>query len=190
MAKTMKKTEGKDIKSEILTSAYKIMTEKGIKETSLKDIAKDLGISKGTLYYYYSAKADIIYDIADNHLNQMSERLLNWIDKINDQVSKELILEIVFNKLIDAQPRGKLHLYLLADAITENESLKQRFNERYNAWRNIIEEGLNKVYVKSKNKKLVSYLIMLVIDGLTIQKLLGQDKLPIHELSEMILNID
>lgn len=191
MAKTKNKLVTKDKKEDILASARKIIALKGIKETSLGDIAKDLGISKGTLYYYYSAKADIIYDIADNHLNQISNELLIWINKINDTLSKEEILTTVIDRLLEAEERGKIHLYLLGDAITGNQSLKNRFNQRYAVWRKNIEEGLKKVVSNHyKNHKLVAYLILLIIDGLTIQKLLGQVDLQVVELSKMIMNIN
>ncbi|MGG7060792.1 TetR/AcrR family transcriptional regulator, partial [Clostridium tertium] len=48
------------MKENILLAATKLMTKNGIKNTSLADIAKAVDISKGTLYYHYSSKDDLI----------------------------------------------------------------------------------------------------------------------------------
>ena len=95
-----------DMKSYILNIATKLMTEKGVKETSLSNMAKEANISKGTLYYYYSAKEDIRYDIADRNLTCITNEMLNILNR-----DKE-ILKTLIQKVLDAQTRGRLHLYL------------------------------------------------------------------------------
>ena len=64
------------MKEKILLASIDLMRKNGIKNTSLADIAREVNISKGTLYYHYSSKDDIIFDIADNHLNIISKALL------------------------------------------------------------------------------------------------------------------
>ena len=54
------------MKKKILDATYDLIIENGIMETTLKDIALKVGISKGTLYYYYSAKEDLIFDVAED----------------------------------------------------------------------------------------------------------------------------
>lgn len=189
-----KKNETKqtiDVRQNILTVAGNLMTQKGVKETSLKDIAKEVGISKGTLYYYYSAKEDIIYDIADNHLKQITDELLTWINDINNDVTPEQILRIVFEKILAAETRGKLHLYLISDAIINNNSLKQRFRERYEEWRKSLEYGAKKVLKNRKiNYGVLSYFILAVLDGLIIQRMLGVEKIPIEDIAKLLSNVE
>ena len=72
-----------NMKEKILLTSIDLMTKNGINNTSLADIAREVNISKGTLYYHYSSKDDIIFDIADNHLNIISEALLDCLKKIN-----------------------------------------------------------------------------------------------------------
>ncbi|NLB53646.1 MAG: helix-turn-helix transcriptional regulator, partial [Syntrophomonadaceae bacterium] len=40
-----------------------LMAEKGIIKTSLADIAREVGISKGTLFYHFASKDDLVNDI-------------------------------------------------------------------------------------------------------------------------------
>ena len=43
----------------IIKVATELIGKKGVEKTSLADIAREAGISKGTLYYYYPTKNDI-----------------------------------------------------------------------------------------------------------------------------------
>lgn len=176
-----------DMKLHIRTVASELMTEKGIKETSLKDIAKKAGISQGTLYYHYSAKEDIIYDIADYNLTQITDGLLAWIDADNTDISPEQILKEVFEKILGAETRGKLHLYLLSDAVTSNNALTEKFKERYNDWRKMLEYGLNKVLSKDENRDSLSCLILAALDGLIIQNIFCSESIPVEEIVKLIL---
>lgn len=180
-----------DIRQRILLVAGNLMTQKGIKETSLQDIAKEVGISKGTLYYYYSAKEDIIYDIADNHLRVITDEILTSIDEGNSDVEAEHILRGVFEKILSAETRGKLHLYLISDAVINNSSLKNRFREKYSEWRTTLEDSTKKVLAKRETDyKVISVIILALLDGLIIQRMLGADQIPLEEVSNVLAKIE
>jgi acetyl esterase len=49
-----------DKRTEIVTSAVKLFRERGYKQTSLSDIAEDIGTERATLYYYFSSKEEIL----------------------------------------------------------------------------------------------------------------------------------
>ena len=179
-----------DMRLHILTIASGLVMEKGVKETSLKDIAKAAGISKGTLYYYYSAKEDIIYDIADRNMSLIADELLAWIDNVNLSLPPEEILKEVFETVLEAETRGKLHLYLLNDAKTTNGSLAEKFQERYRAWRETLEHGFDKVLPQNKDSNaFLAYLVLAAMDGLIIQKMFGADEIPVEEIVKLILSV-
>jgi AcrR family transcriptional regulator len=189
MSKRETKNQSIDMRQRIMHAASNLMMEKGIKETSLKDIARKAGISAGTLYYYYSAKEDIIYDIADINLKRITEGLLNWIDHVDAGTSREQILKTVFERILAAETRGKLHLYLISDAVTASGALKQKFTERYAEWRKTLALGLNKVlksYAEADDS--LAYLILATIDGLIIQQMFNDEAIPIDGIVKLIVN--
>jgi len=189
MKKTEKNDQSVDARQKILRAAGDLMIEKGIKETSLKDIAKKAEMSAGTLYYYYAAKEDIICDIADGNLKQITDGLLNWIDRIDSGTSREQILKTVFEKILAAETRGKLHLYLVSDAITANSALKQKITERYEDWRRTLAFGLNKVLKNDAGTDdSLAYLILATIDGLIIQSMFRDEPIPIDGVVKLIVN--
>ncbi|KGK88155.1 TetR family transcriptional regulator [Desulfosporosinus sp. HMP52] len=175
----------------ILDVAGKLIAQKGVKATSLSDIAKEVGISKGTLYYYYSNKNDIIYDIADIHLTRITKELLSWIESIENNISAEDVIRVVFERISTAETRGKLHLYLISDAVTSNAPLNQRFREKYREWRIALENGLRKVLKdRTADYVVLSYIILAALDGFTIQWRLGEEDIPIEGIAKVISKLE
>lgn len=176
-----------DMKSHILSVASAIISKKGVKNTSLKDIAQQAGISKGTLYYYYSAKDDIIYDIADCNMTKISNELLNLIEYANSNISPKEILQALFEKILSDETNGRLHLYLLNEAITTNQELALRFQIRYASWRETIKQALHKVTInKDLQEEAFSYIIIALLDGFIIQNMIGNTQVPIQDIIQMI----
>ncbi len=173
------------MKKKILDATYDLIIENGIMETTLKDIALKVGISKGTLYYYYSAKEDLIFDVADYYLKVITEDLITWINEIDFSLPAENIIFEAINKIVSAETRGKLNLYLISKAITDSDSLKQKLISKYMEWQKTIKEVLNNLY-KDEDNEGMSFIILTVIDGLIIQKLIGIDSIPIQAIANTI----
>ena len=63
-------------KKTFISAAEKLILDKGANDFSLADLAKKMGISKGTLYYHYPSKDDLILDIIEEHMYRLPEWLL------------------------------------------------------------------------------------------------------------------
>ena len=177
-----------DMKTHILTVASGLVLEKGIKNMSLKDIARTAGISKGTLYYYYSAKEDIIYDIARQNMDRITKEIFQWINQQQDNFQPRQVLLFLFQKILDAEASGRLHLHLLNDAIASNEKLAQQFRQIYADWRSMLAEAFQKVCPqKADQAQAMSSLILAALDGLMIQKICGAEDLPLEAIIGLIL---
>lgn len=50
-------------KQKIIDAAFNLILQKGIKETSVRDIAKAAVISVGTFTYHYPSKEELLFDI-------------------------------------------------------------------------------------------------------------------------------
>lgn len=170
----------------IIEAASKLMTERGVTDTSLADIAGEVGISKGTLFYYYSSKNDLVYDVAQRNLDLITEDILSWIESIRGQVAPSEILKVAMERIVHADTRGKLHIYLLRDAASDAH-LRERFQDTYLKWKQMIEDALRSVYSDDKDDLDVQAdIILSVIDGLTIQKVLGINDAPIERMARWL----
>ena len=68
-----KAEENKRLKrNSLLAQSYRLFTTKGISDTSISDIASNAGVAKGTFYFYFKDKQDII----DHLIARKSEGLL------------------------------------------------------------------------------------------------------------------
>ena len=171
--KKVKKQAGK--KQHIIEAGTRLIVQKGIEKTSLSDIAKEAKISKGSLYYYYASKNELIFDITEAHINQISENLFKIIEESEGNATWEEFLKILFERILDEDTRGRLHLYLVQQALNDNEDIKQRFRKNYQEWKHMIKEGFEKLEPNVTNHKVLSSLIIAALDGFLIQSLLELD---------------
>lgn len=61
--------EGK--KQQIIRAAIRCFSEKGYRGTSIQDIADVLGIAKGSLYFYFKSKSDLLQFIIKDYLDRI-----------------------------------------------------------------------------------------------------------------------
>jgi AcrR family transcriptional regulator len=172
-----------EIRRKILDVTRQLIIEKGVHNTSLADVARKAGISKGTLFYYYATKSELIFEVTDQHFKQTTRRLSEWADQVSGEVQASEILDHVFHSIVDDELRGKLHHYLIEEAIIENGSLKERFTEKYREWTALMVAGLSRVLNSDENQELLANIITTCLDGLVIQTILGVKDIPIEAMA-------
>ena len=65
-------------KNELLETARELFFTKGYKQTSIESIIKKIGVAKGTFYYYFKSKEDLL----DKLTYKMSKKILEEVKKI------------------------------------------------------------------------------------------------------------
>ncbi|MDR1932870.1 MAG: TetR/AcrR family transcriptional regulator [Spirochaetales bacterium] len=173
----------------ILNTAARLIKEKGVSRISLADIAEAAKISKGTLYYYYPSKGELIFDITEQSMNQMTQKILGWVERSREATSAADILKIVFDTILKARSRGQIHLYLILEALTD-EALRRRFCDEYEKWLAMIQSGLNRILPKSRGRDtaLLAQIILAAIYGLLLQSLLGAPRPPLEDISRFFVS--
>ncbi|HMA84543.1 MAG TPA: TetR/AcrR family transcriptional regulator [Desulfosalsimonadaceae bacterium] len=169
-------------RQQIIEAATQVIVQKGIDKTSLTDIAQAAGISKGSLYYYYATKNDLIFDITEAHINQISDNLFDIIENRRDNAEWKDILNILFERIMAAETRGRLHLYLLQQALNGNDELAERFRKKYREWNAMIQAGFSKIDPSGSEYTVLSTLIITALDGCLIQSMLGLEISPWREI--------
>lgn len=71
-------------KNNILEAAEKLFSEKGVKETTMDDIAKAADYSKSTLYVYFKSKEEIYSFIVYGHMQRLRETIESSISQSAD----------------------------------------------------------------------------------------------------------
>jgi len=77
-------------KNEILDTAQGIFLTKGYKQTSVESIIKKVGVAKGTFYYYFKSKEDLL----DKLVNRMTDKIQIEIKKIVKKTDLDAISKL------------------------------------------------------------------------------------------------
>ena len=176
-----------NMKETILSSATDLITKQGIKNTSLADIAKASNISKGTLYYHYSSKNDLICAIADMHLEAITKAVLDCVSGIGVDNSSTSMINLIMDKISSIENRGRIHMYLLCEAITENDMLRQSIKVKYLEWRNTLKNEISKTIKNDNDAEALSFLLVSIVDGLVVQGLLKSESIPYENIANFLL---
>src|SRR6056297_1369194 len=188
MRKSKQDYVGIDNRRRILEAATELFIQQGSQDTSLAEIAKKLNISKGTLYYYYSSKADLIFDVTDAYMQELTEGLLDWVKGLQETTAPENVLETVFHTIFNAKTRGKLHIYLIHEAITTHGELQKKIQAAYGRWKLMLQEGLDTVFGDTLDTKIYAEIILTMLTGGTVHTIVGVEMAPLKELISPLLN--
>ncbi|KMY45674.1 TetR family transcriptional regulator [Bacillus sp. FJAT-27916] len=62
------------MKDKIIESSIRLFERRGFAETSIQDIVETLGVTKGTFYYYFSSKEELLMDIHLSYIDGLIAR--------------------------------------------------------------------------------------------------------------------
>lgn len=162
-----------NVKSLILAATEKLLETKKLSDISLAEIAAAAGISKGTLYYHYKGKNEILFDITDQYLNEQWNELVAWTGDVSKDTSLHRLVKYVLERDL-AVVTMRLHFFY--DAMLGNEVLRAKLLSRYREFAALIAGKIAERTGKVSADYL-SWLILLLSDGLFIQKTLHNDAL-------------
>jgi len=80
--------------NEILDAAAALFETKGYGRTTINDILREVGIAKGTFYYYFKSKEDVLDAIIDRYLETAIERA-EAIRKMTDLSPADKLMRII-----------------------------------------------------------------------------------------------
>ena len=99
-------------KQQIKRVAARIFVEKGFDNTTMEDLVKETGLSKGGLYHYYKNTAGILYDIMLDGIvyrnNVIAQSIAN-----GRQWSMEFLAEEMAKKAVDTNKLMPVYVELL-----------------------------------------------------------------------------
>lgn len=86
----------------ILVTASHLFVQKGYEKTSMQDIARTAGISKGAIYHHFQSKSDIIFAVLKQRYQLMEDDLMNWLKTTEHLTGKEQ-LKAIFQFSLESQ---------------------------------------------------------------------------------------
>ena len=101
-------------KALLIDVARKLFAQKGLNGTTMNDIANESGISRRTLYVYFSNKEEIYSAVIETEIERLS-------DKMDEVASRDIDPELKVATLIYT------HLNAVKETVVRNGSLRAEF---------------------------------------------------------------
>lgn len=129
-------------KKAILTASYELLLDNGFKNVTIEGIAERAGVSKATIYKWWSNKAAVVLD----GYFAATESLLQVPD--TGSVKEDLFIQVNNLAAFITSPKGKVITELIAEGQFDNnvakEYQKRYFTPRRLIVKHILERGLDR----------------------------------------------
>lgn len=162
-----------NVKDLIIEATEELLRTKKLSDISLSEIARFAGISKGTLYYHYKTKTDILFDLTDKYLDQQYSDLIEWTEDVTKDTSMHRLVKYVLER--DISTAG-MRLHLFYDAMLGNEKIREKLLSRYSEFATVISEKIS-ARTDRVPADYCAWLLLLLSDGLFIHQTLGNTEL-------------
>ncbi|WP_162462947.1 TetR/AcrR family transcriptional regulator [Paenibacillus psychroresistens] len=84
-----------DKKKQILEAAIKCFADKGYQATSIQEIADSLGIAKGSLYFYFKSKEDLLVSICKYYFERIVVKFWETMEDPHLTPREKLIRQVI-----------------------------------------------------------------------------------------------
>ncbi len=129
----------KQRQTDILKTALKLFSQKGYYATSIDDITREAGISKGLIYNYFKSKEEIFFELAE-HWNEFMNNP-SFEDALSRVISEDMSLSekliCVWDETVNQWTAENLDS-------SKNEALRDKMKEKAKNSLSIVEEIIYK----------------------------------------------
>jgi TetR/AcrR family transcriptional regulator, cholesterol catabolism regulator len=121
---------------EVLQSAANIFFAKGFHATSIEDVARDVGMLKGSLYYYIKSKDDLLFRLLLAGIEDSDAFIAQHIDLQDDPVEQlERAIRAQIDYIVDKRVQFGLFLHEFDSLSGKRQhkliSVMSRYNARF-----------------------------------------------------------
>jgi AcrR family transcriptional regulator len=132
------------IRDEILDATDRLLARFGYKKMTIDDLAREVGIGKGTVYLHFSSKEEIALSHIDRIVERMKVRLteISYADVSPDERLREMLLTRVLFRFDSVQHYTQSLNELLADLRPRLLARRRRyFEDEAQIFAEVLKEG-------------------------------------------------
>lgn len=165
-----------DVKEAIIRESTRLFLSNGFRGTSVKEITEAAGIGRGTLYWYFKSKDEIVETILRNFENEFIEGLIKAVNGCEGNFAAKYK---AFHKFATEFARDNRNLSLVFNALLneivgtnmEAEELVKAIYEKYRRFvQGMLEDGKRDGTVKAElDAGLYAHVIIASHTGMLVQ---------------------
>ena len=149
-------------RNEILDVASELFVQKGFEGTSTNDILEKVGIARGTLYYHFKSKEEILDAIVERINQQVVERLEEIVCKKEIPIMERLVLAVRALR-VDTELGEELmeQVHKPQNALMHQKMQEMLLRQITPLFQELIEEGIQRGLVETHFPKETLEMILL-----------------------------
>ncbi len=157
-------------KRQIRDAATRCFVRRGFSATRLLDIAREAGLSKGGVYFYYRAKEQLFHDILETHLEALHHRwsCAPMSDAPADRTLSRLVVAHLRTMEEDPDETRLFHLLvtMAAQDPVFRDKLEQVFSIMGKLYTTVIERGMQEGIFAAGDAKVMAECVLSMLNGL------------------------
>jgi AcrR family transcriptional regulator len=184
--------EPQDTRRSILDAAARLIAERGYRAMTVNEIVARAGLSKGTFYWYFSSKDDVLFAVLEEHIDRP---LYELIELLKTAPAEHDMAPEASRRLLELLERGRdtvllEHEYQLL-AIREPR-LRARYLKRQAALREALAAGLDARAQQlgappfSTPTSDVAAAYLALANSLAVERLIDPDTVPDNLLGDIV----
>lgn len=176
---------------QIIDAAIRVLARQGYASTSLLDIAKEAGMSKGALHYHYPTKEALIHTVLERACNVVQARTTEaWSPSDNPFEALRKSLQALWAARAERTDEALVVADLLALSLYD-ESLRPRLAEFYELGaqqiRAYLEQNLMSLGLEPRiSMDMLPRIVMGLLDGLVMQAFVDPDAFSPDEVVDSV----
>ena len=176
---------------QIVDAARKLFYKFGFKKVSMDDIAREAGVTKKTVYTYFSSKEELFKYFIQEELDNM-KKIVEDIEK-EDLDFFEAVHQIIF-QLIKYKNKRQFFKLMTNEAEVLKSSIASKslnlIDEQIQSYiYDIVKNAMDKGYIKKEDPEVVTFLVYKMYIALMFDWSETREKLDEEEIAKTILDI-
>jgi AcrR family transcriptional regulator len=156
-------------RAEILAAAGRLFAERGIRETTVRLIADEVGVLSGSLYYYFKTKQDIVHSLMRAYVEDLVERYRIQLDG-DENARRQLrrLVETSLDALLEQPHENAILQHELGRMFREEEFayLREAVDEVEALYLDVIQRGIDEAEIRADiEPRFIFRMIMDVVKG-------------------------
>jgi AcrR family transcriptional regulator len=165
MAKAAPRRRPPDVRREqLLDAAQRVLLERGLRATTVADVAEAAGVAKGTMYLYYESKDDLLAALRSRYLDQYAAALRPSPGRPVSERIRQMIIGL-FDFAVD---HHELHHLLFHEAGFSEEDA---FTSVRNELTDLIEEGVESGELRTQDVQTAAAFVLHGVHGALVHGL-------------------
>jgi AcrR family transcriptional regulator len=194
--KRTKSQQSQDTVRLILRQATRLFVEKGYHGTSIDDITRAAGLTKGALYWHFKSKENLLKRVIEEYENRFLDGLIRAVGEVKGGALDKFEKFVRYNAAFGYYNRDLCVSFttLSAELVGTRHRIESEIRRIYGRYQKfltkVIAQGKKeKVFKNEINPTLTALLIMGIHDGMLLQWSMNRDKIKGEGLVKAYRNV-